>query len=133
MPRATSTSERSHVLPELGMLANMTRRSACVCSRTQDIVAGSLGARESCCGSITCVFTRMSSARALGASAAKMAEVLEQRKHEAAIATHAAQAVQREREAGASLEETRARERDAIYIIMVATLQRSLSSGSLIT
>ena len=41
--------------------------------------------------------------------------------------------VQREREAGASLEETRARERDAIYIIMVATLQRSLSSGSLIT
>ena len=57
-----------------------------------------------------------------------MAEVLEQRKHEAAIATHAAQAVQREREAGASLEETRARERDAME--EVSTLQRSLSSGS---
>ena len=56
-------------------------------------------------------------------------ELLEQRKHEAAIATeHAAQAAQREREAGASLQETRARERDAME--EVSTLQRSLSSGS---
>ena len=77
----------------------------------------------------TLLATRMSSARALGASAAKMAEVLEQRKHEAAIATeHAAQAAQREREAGASLQETRARERDAME--EVSTLQRSLTSSS---
>ena len=77
----------------------------------------------------TLLATRMSSARALGASAAKMAEVLEQRKHEAAIATeHAAQAAQRERDAGASLEATRARERDAME--EVSTLQRSLTSSS---
>ena len=41
-------------------------------------------------------------------------KVLERRQHEAAVATeHAAQAAQRERDAGASLEATRARERDA--------------------
>ena len=58
-----------------------------------------------------------------------MAEVLEQRKHEAAVATeHAAQAAQRERDAGASLEATRARERDAMEEVL--TLQRSLTSSS---
>ena len=56
-------------------------------------------------------------------------EVLEQRKHEATVATkHAAQAVQREQEAGASLEDTRARERDARE--EVSTLQRSRTSSS---
>jgi len=63
----------------------------------------------------TLLATRMSAAKALGTTAAQMAEVLEQRQHEAAVATeHAAQAAQRERDAGASLEETRARECDAI-------------------
>jgi hypothetical protein len=77
----------------------------------------------------TLLATRMSEARALGATAAQMAEVHEQRRHEATIATeHAAQAAQRERDAGTSLEETRARERDAMEV--VATLQRSLTPSS---
>ena len=59
-----------------------------------------------------------------------MAEMLEQRKHEAAIATHAAQAVQREREVGASLEETRARERDAVVSTPAA---RALVGAALLT
>ena len=77
----------------------------------------------------TLLATRMSEARALGTTAAQMAEVLEQRQHEAAVATeHAAQAAQRERDAGASLEDTRTRERDAME--EVSTLQRSLTSSS---
>ena len=77
----------------------------------------------------TLLATRMSAAKALGTTAAQMAEVLEQRQHEAAVATeHAAQAAQRERDAGASLEATRARERDAME--EVSTLQRSLTSSS---
>ena len=77
----------------------------------------------------TLLATRMSEARAIGTTAAQMAEVLERRQHEAAVATeHAAQAAQRERDAGASLEATRARERDAME--EVSTLQRSLTSSS---
>jgi hypothetical protein len=73
--------------------------------------------------------TRMAEAKVLGTTAAQMAEVHEQRKHEATVASErAAQAAQREREAGVSLEDTRARERDAME--EVSALQRSLSLGS---
>ena len=73
--------------------------------------------------------TRMSEAKVLGTTAAQMAEVHEQRKHEATVASErAAQAAQREREAGVSLEDTRARERNAME--EVSTLQRSLSLSS---
>ena len=72
--------------------------------------------------------TKMSEAKALSVSAARLAELAQQRQHDAALAEEQATlAAQRKQEADEGLEDARAKEREAMEA--VAELRSSLSSS----